>query len=195
MNLWVVGRSAEAGRAVAALEELLARLPFFPGCAVDSWSAGDVRAAWVSHDPERYVSRGGDSLALWSGWPGATGDDGRFARVRASPAGVEVEVDPMGAYPVYTGGGWWSNNPELVRGLAGSGGLSEGVVASMVARRLVAVGRPRLERRRQARAPVSRRPTSCPCSAAGSTWTPPPPTWSTRRGRSWTGRGGRRSCP
>ena len=92
MLLFVAGWSdrgpVDAGRGRAALEEMAGALPFFPGQAVDEWSApsGAAALAWVAHAPEvvggvRYVRAESDGFALFAGrpvdWPAGGEADGR----------------------------------------------------------------------------------------------------------------------
>lgn len=128
MNLFVVALpGAPVERALAAL---LARLPFFPGRPVETWSApsGGLAAAWVQHEGHSYAVTEPARLALFSGrpfrWTGANEADGRapidpafwltakpfehdldgrFAALRYNDAtrAFELLTDPLGAYPVY----------------------------------------------------------------------------------------------
>ncbi|MFL5780600.1 MAG: hypothetical protein ACJ760_04735 [Thermoleophilaceae bacterium] len=154
VNLFVAGLAERAqpdlGAAERALRSLLERLPFFPGRHVETWAAGRAAAAWVAHDA-RHAEAAGERLVLWSGRPirwagereadGAPGAldgelDGRFAVVRAGTDGVDVETDPMGAYPVYetVAGGvrWVSNNASVLRELRGGTALAVDVLASVL---------------------------------------------------------------
>src|SRR4051794_22004125 len=154
VNLFVAGLAERAqpdlGAAERALRSLLERLPFFPGRPVETWAAGRAAAAWVAHDA-RCAQAAGERLVLWSGGPirwagereadGAPGAldgelDGRFAVVRAGPGRVDVETDPMGAYPVYetVAGGvrWVSNNASVLRDLRGGTALAVDVLAPVL---------------------------------------------------------------
>jgi hypothetical protein len=130
VNLFVVGGSAEALRAVAA------RLPFFPGSEVQTADT----ASWISHT---------DGDALFSGrpivWNGDSADgrapldpafwvdppvddlDGRFVGVRIADG--RVFADALGAYPVYRRGEAVSNNAYV---LHESSSLRIDVLASLL---------------------------------------------------------------
>jgi hypothetical protein len=165
VNLFVAGTSEggplDATAAERALRSLLERLPFFPGRAVETWTArsGRTAAAWVAHS-ERHAHVEDARLALWSGRPfrwvgeheadgqstisaewwasGASeeGLDGRFVAVRLDGDALAVVTDPMGAYPLYEtsvdGARWVSNNAELLRELRGGRGLAVDVLASLL---------------------------------------------------------------
>jgi hypothetical protein len=91
MNIFVLGWSKDGGAdpaaAAAALERLLAALPFDLGRGVETWAppGGRVAAAWASHAAKavggvEYAHTHDDSLALFSGRPIAWVDgeaDGR----------------------------------------------------------------------------------------------------------------------
>jgi hypothetical protein len=139
VNLFVVGWSAERPVDVAAarraLGELLERLPFFPDSRPREWTSplGRGCAVWIAHPPEKtggveYAEVATDRLTLWSGHRA-----GRFAEVRASDDGREVDQDPMGSYPVYRADDWVSNNPALLRLLAGADEVDPAVAAGLLA--------------------------------------------------------------
>jgi hypothetical protein len=129
VNLFVVGGSADALRAVAE------RLPFFPGREVETSGV----KSWISHT-------GGD--APFSGrpivWRGDSADgrapldasfwldppvddlDGRFVGVGADG---RVITDALGAYPVYRRGEAVSNNAYVLRE---SSGMRLEVLASLL---------------------------------------------------------------
>ncbi|MEA3040405.1 MAG: hypothetical protein QOE79_2918, partial [Sphingomonadales bacterium] len=136
MNLFLVGGPA------AALRDVAARLPFFPGREVQT--SGD--AAWIAHS-DQYVYAGEDGLAMYSGRPVAEADgrapldarfwldpaveelDGRYAGVRVVGDDVTVFADALGAYPVYRRGAAVSNNAFALRGPAS---MRIDVLASML---------------------------------------------------------------
>ena len=153
MNLFIV--ATRGGNPEAALRELAAELPFFEGEQVQTWGS---RAAWICHSPERvggvrYAHAEEHRLALWSGrpilWSGeheadglAPLDpafylqrpelDGRFAYVVVDGDRVEARSDPMGAYPLYEGGGFVSNSARLVAKAMGSNGTNMDSLASLL---------------------------------------------------------------
>ena len=143
MNLFVAGwsdaRPVEAGVAMRALGQLLARLPFFPESAPQQWSSSGRRAAaaWIAHPPEKiggheYAMQARDWIYLWSGHRGS-----RFVEVGATEQALHVDQSPMGSYPVYEAVvddiRWVSNNPTLLRELTGDRGIDESVAASLLA--------------------------------------------------------------
>ncbi len=134
MNLFIVGWRSGIGaeEPKRALERLLEKLPFFPGCPVEGVAGALAAAAWVRHSRALpYAYSGGGSFALFSGRPFRwTGDDaadgrtpadarfflepaerwadtidGRFVSVayREGDRAFELATDPVGAYPLYEG--------------------------------------------------------------------------------------------
>ena len=77
-------------------------------------------------DPTHY-------LGPAAGW--APPLDGRAAAASARAGRLEVWSDPLGAYPLYvvetSGGCWISNNPELLRDIAGSREMDRRALASL----------------------------------------------------------------
>ena len=136
MNLFVVGGSADALRALAS---------FFPGREVVEMG----RLAWIAHD-DGYVRP--DGRAFFSGrpivWRGDVADgrapldpsfwldppvddlDGRYVGVRMAGDEVTVFADALGAYPVYRRGQAVSNNAYALRG--SDAGLRLDVLASLL---------------------------------------------------------------
>jgi hypothetical protein len=104
-----------------------ARLALFSGRPV-LWD-GDVPDGRRAIDPRSYLEPA-------AGW--APRLDGRAVALRYDDAsgGFELVTDPLGAYPVFTatrgGTRWVSNNPELLRRLAGSDAWDEAVLASFL---------------------------------------------------------------
>ena len=136
MNLFVVGwsdaRPVEAAEARAKLASVADRLPFFPGQTIQTWESPARRAAaaWIAHPPEvtggaTYADVAPERVELWSGHRA-----GRFAQVTATDDGLRTDSDPMGSYPLYESGGWFSNNPTALR----TGDATDpAVIASLVA--------------------------------------------------------------
>ena len=132
MNLFIVGSRAGIGaeEPEQALEALLEKLPFFPGCPVEGVAGARAAAAWVRHSRALpYAHMSGGSFALFSGRPFRWTDDdatdgrapadarfflepadrwadtidGRFASVayRGEEHALELTTDPVGAYPLF----------------------------------------------------------------------------------------------
>ena len=116
----------------------------------------------LDHGSVRYTVFESDRAALFAGrpvwWPeGAPADgesvldpafylapvgqwasklDGRCTALRAADGTLELWTDPMGAYPVFTTHAgevhWFSNNPDVLRRIAGDGSLDELALASVI---------------------------------------------------------------
>ena len=190
MNLFLVhlspGGSASRQRLAAAVDTLLAEIPFLRDPARTSWEApsGRCALATASHAPEqvggvRYVAVRDDRVAAFTGRPFVWTDeleadgraalapefylrpatewidriDGRWAALRYDDEKDELEMssDPLGSYPIYTGGEgerFFSNSPELIRRLVGTGGSSRSrvsVLAGFFASGAAMDGAPRWE--------------------------------------------------
>jgi hypothetical protein len=162
---WSEGARADAARARRALGEVARALPFFAGREVEEWSSPSGRAAcaWVGHPPERLggvtpVRATQDGLALFAGrpiaWPAngrsvldpgfyarpveewADELDGRCLAVRGGDGGLEVRVDPLGAYPAYAvdadGTAWVGNSAAALCALAGDRRVDLDALARLV---------------------------------------------------------------
>ena len=131
MNLFVVGwgHGVDAAEGEGALSRLRRELPFFPGCAVETWQGGHVAAVWVHHAGIAYTCARDASFALYSGRPFRWTDDdaadgrgpadarfffepaaswadtidGRFvsAAYAADSGALELTTDAVGAYPLF----------------------------------------------------------------------------------------------
>lgn len=190
MNLILVQLSprgcASRQRLAAAVDSLLAEIPFLHDPARTCWEApsGRCALATASHAPGqlggvRYVVVRDDRAAAFTGRPFVWTDefeadgraalapefylrpatewidriDGRWAAVRYDDEQGELEVcsDPLGSYPIYTGGKgelFFSNSPELIRRLVGTGGFSRSrvsVLAGFFAAGAAIDGAPRWE--------------------------------------------------
>jgi hypothetical protein len=135
VNLFLV---CPEGDAAAAVGSVAAELPYLDGAAVEQWRApsGRAVAAWVAHPPERvggarYADASAERLSLSAGLDPRVGRGVAVAYDDAA-GGVELDLDPLGAYPLFVARGAYSNSAEVLRRLVAGRAVDPGVVASLV---------------------------------------------------------------
>jgi hypothetical protein len=135
VNLFLV---CPEGDAAAAVASVAAELPYFDGAPVQQWRApsGRAVAAWVAHPPERvggerYVDVSAQRVSLSAGLDWRVGRGVAVAYDDAT-GDVELDVDALGAYPVFVARGAYSNNAEVLRRLVASTAVDPGAVASLI---------------------------------------------------------------